>query len=107
MTLKDSYQRVFADDKGVGDFEELATYIVDTDCSDINGNKLTGHVRDTLIKDFSINMHIGSESTKDKYLVQGMAVGVTILCVSFIGGRLLAWKRRKNESKKTAEEDQM
>jgi len=108
MTIKDKYVRVYADSKKVKDFEELATYIVDKDCTDLNGKPLKGIPRDILIKDFSLNMCIGSESTKDKYLMRGMVASVAILCAGMLGRKIYcAWKRRNNECNKTAEENQM
>lgn len=69
---------------------------------------MKGIPRDILIEEFSLNMCLGSESTKDKYLMQGMVTGVAILCAGMLGRKIYrAWKRRNNEGNKTAEENQM
>ena len=76
--------RKFASNLDGSKFRELAEAAVDFDCKNVDGTKIVGTARDTLIEVMSLDYQTGSNFTKNKYLTVGCISGVIITVISFL-----------------------
>ena len=58
--------------------KDLAIYVVDHDCTDIDGKPMVGEQRMDMIKDMAYNMEIGSNFSRGKFIFSGIVVGVAV-----------------------------
>ena len=65
-------------------FIKQATQIVDTDCKHFDGSKIIGVERDNLIQVMAMDLLTGSESTKNSYILFGVACGAVLASATFL-----------------------
>ena len=81
--------------KNFDKFKEFALTIIDKDCWNPDGSPLSGKDRDILAFDFAINMHLGSQLMKNKYVTLGIITGISIMGGAFIIYKII--KKKKEE----------
>ena len=58
-------------------FYKLAGRVVDADCRALDGSKLEGEDRESIVFEMAYNMMLGSRKTRGKYIAIGIIVGVS------------------------------
>ena len=76
-------------------FNKFAEWIVDNQCSDLNGDKIVNEARKDLIEAMSADLKIGSLYTRNKYITIGIACGIAITSFVFILKDKIKEKSRK------------
>lgn len=84
MITKEGYKRVAPNwDDLSNKFMELATYIVENECTDMSGNPIIGEAKNILIRDKAYDMELAANFIKNKYLVAGGLIGISISVAAF------------------------
>ena len=88
--------RRFASNLDGSKFRELAEAAVDFDCKNLDGTKIVGIARDSLIEDLLLDYQTGSNFTKNKYFAVGCVSGVVTVISFLLIKKVL--KQKKEES---------
>ena len=84
MITKEGYKRVAPNwDDLSNKFMELATYIVENECTDMSGNPVIGEAKNILVRDKAYDMELAANFVKNKYLVVGGLIGISISVAAF------------------------
>lgn len=99
MITKERYKRIEPNwDELSNKFIELATYIVENECTDVSGNPIIGNAKDILVKDKAYDMELANNFIKNKYLLMGGLIGIGITVTGFTAFKIINGVKNKEEA---------
>lgn len=77
----------------------MAEYIVDNDCTNVDGTHIVGEARDVLVFDKAMDMVIGEKMTMKKHLITGTLIGTgATIVIGIITRKIMTNKEIKKGS---------
>lgn len=99
MITKEGYKRVAPNwDDLSNKFIELATYVVENECTDMSGNPVIGNAKDILVRDKAYDMELANNFIKNKYLLMGGLIGIGITVTGFTAFKIINRVKNKEEA---------
>lgn len=74
---------------------DAAAYMVDHECTDPSGNPIIGEDRNILIYDKAYDAQLGSNLTKNEFLIAGALIGFGISISTFLIYKVIKKKKSK------------